>query len=45
MEQMTKNRPRLMRSMKRCPANGKVDTVSLLLMGGLLIVMGMMLRG
>lgn len=45
MRQITKNRPRLMRSAKRCSANAKVDNVSLILMGGLLVVMGMMLRG
>jgi len=45
MGQTTKNRPRLMRSVKRCLANDKVDNVSLMIIGGLLIVMGMMLRG
>lgn len=45
MKQPTKIRPRLMRSTKRCSANAKVDNVSLMLIGGLLFVMGMMLRG
>ena len=45
MGQMVKNRPRLMRATKRCSGNGKVDTVSLGIIGGLLIVIGMMLRG
>jgi len=45
MGQTTKNRPRLTGSAKRCSANAEVDNVSLMLIGGLLIVLGMMLRG
>jgi hypothetical protein len=45
MQQTTRNRPRIMRSAKRCSTNVKVDHVSLVLIGGLLIVIGMMLRG
>ncbi|MBP2628459.1 MAG: hypothetical protein H6Q68_3170 [Firmicutes bacterium] len=45
MRQIANHRPRLMRSAKRCSANAKVDNVSLILIGGLLIVIGMMLRG
>lgn len=44
MRDTTKNRPRLMRSAKRCSGNDNVENVSLILIGGLLIVMGMMLR-
>lgn len=39
------NRPRLMRSTKRCSSKKKVENISLGLIGLLLIVMGMMLRG
>lgn len=45
MKQTTKDRPRLMRSAKRCAANAKVEKVSLIVMGGLFVVIGMMLRG
>jgi len=34
-----------MQSAKQCSSNAKVDNVSLMLIGGLLIIMGMMLRG
>jgi|GEM_PF-3323640 len=44
MQQSKKNRPRLMRSARRCSEDTKVDNISLVLIGGLLIVMGMMLR-
>ena len=39
------NRPRLMRSSKRSSGKNKVEHLSLVLLGGLLIVLGMMLRG
>lgn len=39
------NRPRLMRSSKRSSAKNKMNTISLVLLGGLLMIMGMMLRG
>ena len=45
MRQNINYRPRLMRSAKRCLVNAQVDNVCLMLIGGLLIVMGMMLRG
>ena len=45
MGQIAKNRPRLMRSAKRSLIDSKVDNMSLVLIGGLLIVIGMMLRG
>ena len=45
MGQIIKGRPRLMRSAKRCLMDSTVDNLTLMLIGGLLIVMGMMLRG
>lgn len=45
MRQSPRNRLRPMRSGKRCLANSEVDNMSLVLIGGLLIVLGMMLRG
>lgn len=39
------NRPRVMRSVKRSSSKNKVETISLLLIAGLLIALGMMLRG
>ena len=45
MRQTTRNNPRPMQSAKRCSTDAKVDNVSLILIGGLLIIMGMMLRG
>ena len=44
MNQLIKKRPRLMRSAKRCSVNDNVENVSLLLIGGLLVAIGMMLR-
>ena len=39
------NRPRLMRSAKRYSGKNKAENISLMLLGGLLVAMGMMLRG
>ncbi|WP_378954205.1 hypothetical protein [Pelosinus sp. sgz500959] len=45
MGKLDENRPRMVRSAKRCSSKSKVENVSLVLLGGLLVVIGMMLRG